>query len=67
MSENKGNVVQYFDAVNGFADIFHGQNFVSDIAGRAEVDIGIFTAGRTDFIQLDFFERAFSGRRLFGF
>ena len=67
MSDDKGDVVKNFHTVDGFADAFYGQNFISDFTVGTEINVWIFTAGRTDLIQLDFFQGTFTGSSLFGF
>ncbi len=66
MTDNKGNIVQYFFPIYGFADAFHGQDFVSNLAFRTEINIRIFPAGWFDIVQFNFFQRSFSGGRLLG-
>ena len=61
MAEDEGDVVQNLHAVDGLADAFYGEHFISDFAVGTEINIGIFTAGRTDLIQLDFFQGTFTG------
>ena len=56
MAEDEGDVVQNLHAVDGLADAFYGEHFISDFAVGTEINVGIFTAGRTDLIQLDFFQ-----------
>ena len=67
MPQNKGNIVEYLFPVYRFGNAFHGKHFVADLAVGTEIDIGIFTAGGFDFIQLDFFKCTFSGGSLLGF
>lgn len=50
VSDNKGNVVKNFYTVNGFTDSVYGQNFISDFTVWTEINVRIFTAGRTDVI-----------------
>ena len=49
-----------------FVRSLNGENFVSDLTGRAEVDIRVFSAGRTDLVELDLLQGTFSGGRLLG-
>ena len=67
MAEDEGDVVQNLHTVDGLADAFYGEHFISDFAVGTEINVGIFTAGRTDLIQLDFFQGTFTARSLFGF
>ena len=67
MSQNEGYIVQNFYAVDGFGDAFYGQYFISDLTVRTKINVRIFTAGRTDLIQLDFLQGFLSGSSLFGF
>ena len=46
--------------------MFNGENFISDFTVRTEINERIFAARRLDIIELDFFERAFSGSGLLG-
>lgn len=54
MAKGKGNVVKYLHTVDGLGKILHHKDFVSDLTVWPEVNIWIFTAGRTHVIQLDF-------------
>ena len=67
MAQDKGNVVQNLYTVNGLADAFYRKHFISDLTVGTEINVRIFTAGRTHLIQLDFFQGTFSGGSLFGF
>ena len=67
MSHNKGYIVQHFLSVNGLGKIFHKQYIVADLALGTEIDVGVLAAGGTDVVELDLFERPFSGSRLLGF
>ena len=67
MSESEGDIVQHLLAVDCLGESFHGEDFISDLTVRAEVDIRILSAGRLDLIELDLFQGALSGSRLFGF
>ena len=67
MSQNEGYIVQNLYAVDGLGDAFYGQHFISDLTVRTEINVRIFTAGRTDLIQLDFLQSFLSGSSLFGF
>ena len=64
---DKRDIVQYLLAVHRLADAFHGENLVAYLAFRPEIDVGIFSAGRTDVIQLDLLQGTFSGGSLLGF
>ena len=55
-AQDEGNVVQNLHAVDGLGKAFYGEHFISDLAVGTEINVGIFTAGRTDLIQLDFFQ-----------
>ena len=52
-SQGKGDIVENLYTVDGLCKSLNGENFVSDLTGRAEVDIRVFTAGRTDLVELD--------------
>ena len=66
-AKSKGNVIQNLHAVNGLGKILHHKNFVSNLTVRTEVDVWIFTAGRTHVIQLDFLKGSLTGGCLLGF
>ena len=66
MPHNKGNIVKDLDAVDGLGKIGNGQNLIADLSVRAEINIGIFTAGRLDLLQLDLFQGTFTAGRLLG-
>ena len=66
VAEGEGNIVKDLDAVDRLGEILDLQYFISDLAVRAEIDVRIFTAGRTDVIQLDFFQCTLSGGCLLG-
>ncbi len=55
MSQGKAYVVQDLLAVDGFGQTFNRENFVADLTVRTEIDIRVFTAGRTDIVELNFF------------
>ena len=57
---DRGNIIQHFYAVNCFGNAIHDQNFIADFTVRFKVNIWIFTAGRSDIIQFDFFQGTFS-------
>ena len=67
MSDDKGDIVEHLDAVDGLGNAFDGQNFIADLTVRTEVDIWVFTAGRTDLVELNLFQGTLSGSRLLGF
>ena len=67
MPHDEGNIVKDLDPVDGLGQVGDGQHFVADLSVRTEIDIGIFTAGRLDLIQLDLFKGTFTAGRLFGF
>ena len=46
--------------------MLHSQNLISDLAGGTEVDVGIFSAGRLDIIQLNLFQSTLTGGCLLG-
>ena len=46
--------------------MLYGQNLISDLAGGTEVDVGIFSAGRLDIIQLNLFQGTLTGGCLLG-
>ena len=64
--EDKGDVVENFYAVDCLCKTFNCKNFVTDLTERAEVDVRIFSAGRSDLVKLDLLKSTFSGSRLFG-
>ncbi len=55
-----------FHAVDCFGKILHHKDFVTDLTVWTEVDVWIFTAGRTHIVKLDFFQGTLTGSRLFG-
>ena len=67
MAEGEGDVVQNLYSIYGFGKIFHHQDFISNLAVRAKINVWIFTAGGTHVIQLNFFKGTFTGSCLFGF
>ena len=62
--QRKADVIQDLHALHSLRQVLHRQDLVSDIAGRTEIDEGIFPAGRTHLVQLDLFQGTFSGGRL---
>ena len=40
----------------GLGNAFDGQNFIADLTVRTEIDIRVFTAGRTDLVELNLFQ-----------
>ena len=66
-AQSKGDVIQYLFSVDGLGQMLHSQYFVTDLTLGAEVDIGIFSAGGLNVIQLNFFQGTFSGSSLLGF
>ena len=66
-SKSERNVIQNLHAINGFGKIFDHENFISNFTVWTEVDVGIFTAGRTHVIQLDFLKGSLTGGCLLGF
>ena len=52
-SQGKGNIVENLYAVDGLCKSLNGENLVSDLTGRTEVDIRVFSAGRADLVKLD--------------
>lgn len=67
MVQSKGYVVQNLHAIDCLRQIVYFQNVVSDFAIRAEVDVRILSAGRSDFIQFNLFQRSLSRCRLLRF
>ena len=66
-SEDKGNIVEDFYAVDGLGKIGDRKHFVSNLAVRTEIDVRIFPAGRFDLVKLDLFKSFLSGSSLLGF
>ena len=58
--QSKGNVVENLLAVDRLAQIGHGQNLISDLSCRTEINVRILTAGRTDLIKLDLLKSTLS-------
>ena len=52
-SECKGDVVENLYTVDRLCKSFNRKHFITDLTRRAEVDIRVFSAGRTDLIELD--------------
>ena len=48
MAKDKGYIVQNLYTIDGFGQSLYGQNLVTDLAIRTEVNVRIFTAGRTN-------------------
>ena len=67
MAKDKGYIVQNLYTIDGFGQSLYGQNLVTDLAIRPEVNVRIFTTGRTNLIQLNFFQSFLSGSCLLGF
>ena len=67
VSDDEGDIVEYLDAVDGLGNAFNGQDFIADLTVRTEVNIRVFTAGRTDLVELNLFQGTLSGSRLLGF
>ena len=65
-SKSEGNVIQNLHAINCFGKIFDHENFISNFTVRAEINVWIFTAGRTHVIQLDFLKGSLTGGCLLG-
>ena len=66
MPQNKGNIIQNLHAVDGLGQTLYGQHFISDLAVRTEIDVGVLPAGGTDLVQLDFLQSLLSGGCLLG-
>ena len=66
MSECERNVIQNFYTVDGLGKVLHHKDFVTDLAVWTEVDVWVFTAGRTHIVKLDLFQGTLTGSRLFG-
>ena len=66
MTECERNVIQNFHTVDGLGKVLHHKDFVTDLAVWTEVDVWVFTAGRTHIVKLDLFQGTFTGSRLFG-
>ena len=66
MSECERNVIQNFYTVDGLGKVLHHKDFVTDLAVWTEVDVWVFTAGRTHIVKLDLFQGTFTGSCLFG-
>ena len=60
------NIIQYLYAVDCLGKIFYHKDFVSNLTVGAEVNVWIFTAGRTHVIQLDLFQGSLTGGSLLG-
>ena len=58
MSHYEGDVLEYIYAVDFLADILNGKYFITDLSVGPEIDIRVFTARRTDVIELDLFKCA---------
>ncbi len=67
MSYGKGNIVKNFFTVDRLGKVGYSQYFISNFTVWFEVNVRIFTAGRTERIKLDFFQCTFSGSCLLGF
>ena len=67
MTESEADVVKNFHTIDGLGKVLDHKYFVSDLAVRTEVDVRIFTAGRTHVVKLDLFQGTLSGCSLFGF
>ena len=66
MTECERNVIQNFHTVDGLGKVLHHKDFVTDLAVWTEIDIWVFTAGRTHIVKLDLFQGTLTGSRLFG-
>ena len=66
MPQSEGNIVKNFYAVNGFGKILNHKNLVSDFAVWTEINVRVFTAGRTHIVKLDFFQGTLTGSCLLG-
>ena len=66
VSHDEGDVVQNLFSIDGLGNAFHGEHLISDFPVGAEIDVGILSAGGTDFVQLDLFQGTLSGGRLLG-
>ena len=65
-AQSEGNVIQHLFTVDGLGQMLHSQYLVTDLTLGTEVNIGIFSAGRLNIIQLNFFQCTFSGSSLLG-
>ena len=66
MAYDKGDVIKHLNTIDSFADSLYGKNLITDFAVWAEINVGVFTAGRTDLIQLDFLQGTLTGGCLLG-
>ena len=66
MSECERNVIQNFYTVDGLGKVLYHKDLITDLAVWTEVDVWVFTAGRTHIVKLDLFQGTFTGSRLFG-
>ena len=66
MTESEADVVKNFHTIDGLGKVLDHKYFVSDLAVRTEVDVRIFTAGRTHVVKLDLLQGTLTGSSLFG-
>lgn len=59
-------IIKNLFAVNCLGKSFYSENFITNLTVRTEVNVRIFTAGRSDLIKLDFLQGTLSGSSLFG-
>ena len=65
-THDKGDIIEDLDTVDGLGDAADSEYFVADLAVGAEIDVGIFSAGGLDLLELDLFQCALTAGRLFG-
>ena len=65
-AQSEGNVIQHLFTVDGLGQMLHSQYLVTDLTLGTEVNIRIFSAGRLNIIQFNFFQCTFSGSSLLG-
>ena len=66
VAHDEGDIVQDLHSVDGLGEAADSEDLVADRPVGAEIDIGIFAAGRLDLIELDLFQGALAACRLFG-
>ena len=67
MTNDKRDVVKNLDTVHCLGQIFYSEHFITDLTVGSEINVWIFTTGRLDVIQFNFFQSTFPGSGLFGF
>ena len=67
MADDQIEVVEDLHAADRLAEILDGEHLISDLAVRAEINVGIFAGRGADVLELNFLQRTLAARGLLGF